>query len=230
MSTLQVSRLGALNTDSGGILLSNQIQQVQEPPGPLGGGAGQNPGVNRLSAYDGVVIPNLRLNVINRGDPAAGDALVELRTFDQVHYYQTAGAVLNLRTSVVPNAIYEFTYTSSGGAANIDFVLNPNGANYSNEFRDQYYFTVGGGGFSRVDQTLSTIYFDHLAGGTGVSPMGTFRFTTGPTNKYYTYKGSDNENLVFGYGRWTNNSRTWDFVGQLNFNGDNKRCWIRRIG
>ena len=209
MSTLKVSKLEALNTTSGGILLPT------------------------TQDFNGIQIPDLQLNVINRGAPAAGDALVELRSFDQVHFYSTAGAVLNLRTSLLQNAMYEFTYTSSGGTANIDFVLNPNGSEYGSEFRDQYYFTNGGDngtGFGRQDQTLNTIYFDHLGGGTGTSPMGTFRFTTGPTNKYYMYRGHDTGNLCFGYGRWTNNARTWDWVGQLNFNGDNKRCWVRRIG
>jgi hypothetical protein len=207
MSNVKLSKLEPLNTTSGGILFPTYSDDIS-----------------------GATIDNLRLNVIDRGAPAADGALVELRTFDQVHYYNTTGNVLNLRTSVIQGAVYELTYTSSGGAANIDFVLNPNGTQYTSEFRDQYYFTTGDGtGFSRLDQTLNTIYFDHLGGGSGSNPMGTLRFTTGPTNKYYMYRGSDDGNLCFGYGRWTNNSRTWDWVGQLNFNGDNKRCWVRRI-
>ena len=206
MSTLTVKKLEALSTTSGGIVLPSTV------------------------ADTGTTISNFKLNVINRGDPTLTDPLVELRSFDQVHYYATTGYILNLRTSVVQGAVYEFTYTSSGGISNIDFVLNPNGVNYTNEFIDQYYLTVNETEFARVTQTLPYAYFDHLGGSTGLNPMGTFRFTTGPTNKYYQYKGSDDGNLTFGYGRWTNNSRTWDWVGQLNFNGDNKRCWIRRVG
>lgn len=192
------------------------------------------------SENDEILIDDFSFNVINRGSPLSTDNLVELRCLNQIHYYETSGAVLYLRTSLVQNAIYEFTYTATGGSSNIDFTFKPNGNEYTGEFLGNYYSNVNNStsfgakiteeGDANV-QAFRTrlIYFDHYGGEIGTNPMGTFRFCTGPTNKYYQYKGSDTESLCFGYGRWTNNSRTWDWVGELNFYGDNKRVWIRRI-
>jgi hypothetical protein len=169
-------------------------------------------------------------NVINRGDPAAGAPLITLSDFTTSHYYETAGSVLQLRTGLVQNAVYELIYTASAGSANIDFVLQPNGATYGSEFFAYYRATDGAASFVQASQTLPQFYFDHLFGGTGADPMGRLWFTSGPTNKYAQYVGSDTTSLSIGYCRWTNNSRTWDWVGTLTFNGNNKRCWIRRVG
>jgi hypothetical protein len=169
-------------------------------------------------------------NVITRGSPSASDPLITLNDFTTSHYYETTGSVLQLRTGLVQNAVYELIYTTSGGSANIDFVLQPNGAGYGGEFFAYYRATDAAGAFLQATQTLPQFYFDHLFGGTGTDPMGRLWFTTGPTNKYAQYVGSDTTSLSVGYCRWTNNARTWDWVGTLTFNGDNKRCWIRRIG
>jgi hypothetical protein len=205
MSNVKLSRIEGLNTVLNGITLSN------EP--------------NR----NDVTISNIPFNIVDRGSPLVTDSLVQLNSFDQIHYYNTTGTILNLRTSLVQNAVYEFVYTSSGGAANIDFNLQPNGTTYASEFSQQYYLTNSANDFILVNQTFSSVVFDHYGGALGTSPMGRLRICTGPTNKHYQYQGSDTESLAVGYGRWTNNSRTWDWVGILNFNGDNKRCWIRRI-
>lgn len=202
MSTLRVSKLEGLSTSDGGITFSEL----------------------------GVEAPNVNLNVINRGSPSSSSTPVELRSFDQVHYYETTGSSVWLKTSLLQNSIYEFTYTSSGGSQNIDFVLQPNGSTYSNEFRSFYYLSGGGANLQRGDQTLSSIYFDHLGGGTGSNPMGTLRIHTGPLHKKFLYRGSDDgANLAIGTGFWTNDSRTWSQLGLLTFNGDNKRVWVRRI-
>jgi hypothetical protein len=208
MSNVKVSKIEGLNTSLNGISLSTEPNK------------------------NNVTIPNISFNIVNRGSPLVTDPLVLLNSFDQIHYYNTTGASLNLRTSLVQNAVYEFVYTASGGAANVDFNLQPNGTSYTSEFSHQYYLTNSSNAFQLVNQTFNTISFDHYGGALGTSPMGRLRFCTGPTNKHYQYQGSDTESLAVGYGRWTNNTRTWDWVGILggaNFGGDNKRCWIRRI-
>ena len=124
--------------------------------------------------------------------------------------------------------------------ANIDFAFRPNGIEYTNEFFGNYYSNVNSstnfgariteeGTAPEIEVRAKLIYFDHYSGVIGQNPMGTFRFCTGPNNKYYQYKGSDTESLCFGYGRWINDSRIWSWVGQLAFSGNNKRVWIRRI-
>jgi hypothetical protein len=203
MSYLKVSKIEGLST-SGGIRI---------PP----------------DASDYMSIDRLQFNVISRGSPSVSDPLVTLESFDQFHYYETTGTILNLRTGLLANSIYEFTYTSSAGVTNIDFVLQPNGTTYTNEFVSQYYHTLGAAAPSRINQTLSQIYFDHFGGLEGTNPMGTLRLSTGPTNKYMQYVGSDTASIAFGYCRWTNNARSWDWLGVLTFNGENKRCWVRRV-
>lgn len=207
MSNVKLSKIEGLNTSLNGITFSKE-------PGS-----------------DNVIIPNVSFNLVNRGAPLVTDPLVLLNSFDQIHYYNTTGSVLNLRTSLVQNAIYELVYTASGGTADINFTLQPNGTTYTSEFSRQYYLTDSATNFTLVNQTAASIVFDHYGGSVGVSPMGRFRFCTGPINKHYQYQGSDTESLCIGYGRWADNNlnRTWDWVGILNFNGDNKRCWIRRI-
>ena len=70
------------------------------------------------------------------------DALEEnllLDTFTQIHQYNTSGNVVYCHTGLVENAMYELTWQSSGGSANIDFALFPAGRRGgANVFRSQY--------------------------------------------------------------------------------------------
>jgi len=168
-------------------------------------------------------------NIIERGDPGSSEPLLLLENFNDVHYYYSSNNDMYMRTGLVPNAVYEMWYTSSGGASNVDLYLYPNGSTYGSEFRAHYRATDGSANFNRADQTLSHFYFDHFFGGSGADPAGKVWFTTGPTNKYMYYVGSDTSSLVIGYNKWTNNSRNWDWIGYHAFNGDNKRFWVRRV-
>ena len=77
-----------------------------------------------------------------------------------------------MRTQLVPNAVYEMWYTSSGGNSNIDLYLYPNGSTYGGEFRAHYRATDGSANFNRTDQTLNHFYLDHFFGGSGADPAG----------------------------------------------------------
>jgi hypothetical protein len=174
---------------------------------------------------------SVRPKIINMGNPDVSAALVTLDDFTTTHYYSAANGNLHLRTGLVQNAVYELIWTCSGGGVNVDFVIQPNGASYTNEFVHSVRITQSDVNLFPISfPTFSTFYFDHLNGGVGSEAMGRLWFTSGPSNKYAQYMGSDTVSLVLGYGRWTNNSRTWDWVGILIASGDNKKCWIRRIG
>ncbi|QPB08297.1 hypothetical protein [Synechococcus phage S-H9-2] len=197
------------------------------------GTSGFNTTEGELEIYNGTEwtpVSGGSSEVIDRGDPANLSNGFLLEDFNVVHYFQSSNNDVNIDSQLVENAVYEMTYTSSGGSANIDFYLRPNGVNHGSEFRSHYRATDGSANFNRADQTLSFFYFDHFFGGSGSDPMGKVWFTTGPTNKYMYYVGSDTASLSIGYCRWTNNSRNWNTVGFTGFNGNNKRFWVRRIG
>jgi hypothetical protein len=170
--------------------------------------------------------------IINRGSPGQGDVPLLLSSLNTIHYYETTGSSLFLKTGLVEDAIYEMIYTSSGGTANIDFVMYPNGLTYSTEFNSLYRSTTQTtGSFDLRNQTSrAEIYFDHQTGTLGSESMGRLTIFTGPYNKSYMYTGSDTgPSLAYGYGTWTNDNRKWEWFGHIIFNGDNKRAWIRRI-
>lgn len=175
----------------------------------------------------------LEPSIINRGNTTN---LLLLTNLNEIHYYETTGSILYLSTRMVPNAIYELTYTSSGGVENTDFSLFPNGVSYVGEFAQYYRATTGtSGSFDQVSQAIDYIYFDHQFGGDGNNSMGKLVIHSGvDSSGYYKmcfYFGADDgNNVACGYNRWTNNFRTWGWIGTLNFSGDNKRCWVRRIG
>ena len=171
----------------------------------------------------------LEPTIINRGSTTTQ---LELSSFNEIHFYSTTSNSLYLPTLLLENAWYEFTYTASGGSNNIDFVLQPNNSTYSGEFQSLYRATQGGNGsFDKANQNNSQIYFDHQYGGGGGSPVGRLTLYTGPVGKTsFYFGGDDGANLCTGYNRWTNDSRKWEELGFLTFNGNNKKCWVRRIG
>jgi hypothetical protein len=196
------------------------------------GTSGYNTTDGNLEIYNGtewIPVGSSQVNFIDRGDPGDGSNGLLLEDYNTVHYFYSSNNSVFIDTKLVTDAVYEMTYTSSGGSANIDFYLFPNGTTYGGEFRAHYRATDGSANFQRADQTLNHFYFDHFFGGSGDAPMGKVWFTTGPANKYMYYLGSDTASLSIGYNRWTNDGRSWDWVGYNAFNGDNKRFWVRRV-
>ena len=173
----------------------------------------------------------LEPSIINRGNSSN---LLLLTNLNEIHYYETTGDFLNLSTKMVPNAIYELTYTSSEGSENTDFVLFPNGASYVNEFEQFYRATTESNGiFDQRNQAQNFIYFDHQAGYDGNNSMGKLVIHSGAGNSYkmcFYFGADDGTSVSYGYNRWINDSRIWDRIGILSFAGNNKRCWVRRIG
>jgi hypothetical protein len=182
-------------------------------------------------------INNLGPNIIYRDGDNSSLPLMQLSEFNQIHVYTSVmnNALVYLRTSLVQNALYEIWNNSASGGVNIDARLFPNGTSYANEFATSYRLhEQTTSNFVKVIQTPTEFYFDQQAGGLGTRPTQHWVFSTGPTNKYVQFEGADNgPSLAIGYGRWTNNSRTWDWVGYISTSGallPFKRCWIRRIG
>jgi len=228
-TTLQTN----LTFQSGTSITMPSWQTADRPSNVAVGASGYNTTEGNLEIYNGTgwdPVGSSQWEVINRGDPGDGNGGFLLEDFNTVHYFESSNNSVYIDTQLVDNAVYEMTYTSSGGSANIDFYLYPNGSTYGSEFRAHYRATDGSANFNRADQTLNHFYFDHFFGGSGSDPMGKIWFTTGPNNKYMYYLGSDTASLSIGYNRWTNNSRTWSWVGYNAFNGNNKRFWVRRIG
>jgi len=162
-------------------------------------------------------------NVAGYGRAYTDELGPPLMNFNEVHYYETPGASLLLYTRMLRDAFYEFTYTSSGGAENTDFVLYPNGLTYGGQFQAVYRATQGSNGsFDEANQTLNHFYFDHQFGGDGNNSMGQMIMYTGNgtgADKMCFYFGADDgTNVSYGFNRWTNDSV------------ENKRCWIRRLG
>jgi hypothetical protein len=195
----------------------------------------------QINSSTGEVSPasgcNFRYTTLNLGGTNPIQSLTLLKSLNYIHYYETTGSILYLRTQMLQDALYELTYTSSGGAENTDFVLQPNGVDYASEFASSYRLTRQTDGvFIAQNQTLPNFYFDHQAGGDGNNSMGKLIMYSGTSvgresqNMRCMYFGCDDgTNVAWGYSRWTT-TRYWEWVGTLNFSGDNKRCWIRRIG
>jgi hypothetical protein len=193
-------------------------------------------GVTNISIDSNTGIPlfpsGIEPIVISRGSPSSTDSPLLLSNLNTIHYYQTAGNSLFLKTELLEDSIYEMTYTSSGGSPNADFILYPNGMTYSTEFNSFYRATTQTTGvFTLLNQpNRAEIYFDHQLGSLGTESMGRLTIFTGPYIKSYMYTGSDTgPSLAYGYGTWTNDSRKWEWFGHMIFNGDNKRAWIRRV-
>ena len=184
-----------------------------------------------------------RANISPGGGLISEDAMgLQLTSLNEIHYYETTGDTLWLYTRMLPNAIYEVTYTSSGGSENTDFGLFPNGASYAGQFNSHYRYTNGANGnFDQVNQTgLSYMYFDHQAGGDGNESMGRMTIHSGTSNlpgdlsgfnnKMMFYFGADDgTNVAYGYNRWADNTVPWTWIGYISFSGNNKRAWVRRI-
>ena len=182
-------------------------------------------------------ITNLNPNIIYRNGDDSSISLLTLSSFNDIHVYtsSTNNAILHMRTGLVSNSLYEmWLIAASGTTTNIDPGLYPNGASYANEFTQSYRATQqADAGFIRKIQTGPRFWFDHQEGGLGTAPMCHYIFSTGPINKYVQFEGADTgPSLSTGYGRWTNNSRTWDYVGYIDYLASLpfKRSWIRRIG
>ena len=186
---------------------------------------------NGIEFFDGKLkVDNMGFQRINRGAASSSTSLLLLEHFNQHHYYAySGGANIVCRTSLVANAVYDMVILSNGGTANIDFVCQPNGNNYSNQFNTCHYFSGSGGDIvDRQELTQSNWYFDHFGGGDGSDGFIQVRFTTDGLYKRMLYRGSDSRSLCFGRADW-NTSTSWSWVGNLNFNGDNKRLWIWRV-
>ena len=178
------------------------------------------------------IVNNLIPNIISR-EGANSTPLLSLESFNEVHYYTQSqpNNLIQIRTSLVQNALYELWSVVPQSDNNIDISIQPNGQTYANEFNSSYY--ADGGSFQRFAQpNQASFYFDHYGGGNGNEPVDHFIISTGPTNKYVQIEGSDSDSLVHGYSRWTNNSRTWSWFGTISYsaNSVDKRVWIRRIG
>jgi len=193
---------------------------------------------------DGVITApsGLEPNVIDRGNTPIP---LILSSFNDIHYYNNVGSstpeIIDLGTQMISDSVYELTFTGSGGA-NINVVLRPNFLTYENVFDFYYSHTDGSTGvFVRSLGTFSFIYFDHQGGTGGSNPMGRMVILNGSLGKEKgcTYFGCDRptptgtypaiSNVVFGFNRWNNLSFSWNVVGRLEFSGNNKRVWIRRI-
>jgi hypothetical protein len=182
-------------------------------------------------------IANLEPNIIFRDGDSSTLALLELSSFNEIHVYTsiTNNNTIWMRTSLVQNAIYEIWNNCASGGANIDARLFPNGTSYTGEFVSSYRANVlADSTFIRAIQTQPQFYFDHLSGVAGTRPTQHWVFSTGPSNKYMQFEGADNApGFAIGYSRWTNDTRTWDWVGSITTTDPAlpyKRCWIRRIG
>lgn len=181
-------------------------------------------------------ITNLNPNIIYRNGDDSSLSLLTLSSFNDIHVYtsNTYNATLYMRTGLVTNSLYEMWTVCDAGTTNIDPGLYPNGVAYTDEFTQSYRSTQQSDGtfVSRIE-TGPRFWFDHQNGALGTAPMSHYIFSTGPTNKYVQFEGADTgPSLSTGYGRWTNNSRTWDYVGYIDYLAllAFKRSWIRRIG
>lgn len=169
--------------------------------------------------------------VISRGNPGAGSPLALLNIGDTHYYFGGSTSAVQISTEMAENSVYELSYyTTFGGNNNQDFVLNPNYTTYGNQFRHFYW---GSPTVYVFDQTLSTIYFDHYAGGVGTGPNGLLTIHNYRDGKTYTYRGSDTGSVCLGTGSWTNQSQQWQFVGTMVLSGfvnANWKIFVRRIG
>ncbi len=183
-----------------------------------------------------VNLNNLEPNIIFRDGSNASLSLLQLSNLNEVHVYTniTPSNLLYLRSSLVNNALYEVVSLTAGDGVNIDFRLFPNGTTYTNEMIGLYWLNAEVAlTWDRVQVTDGAFYFDHVGGTGGTAPMNRFVFTTGPTNKYVQYEGFDSHpGMACGYSRWTNNTRSWDWAGFINYGPtlNIKRAYIRRIG
>jgi hypothetical protein len=182
-------------------------------------------------------INNLNPNIIYRDGDNSSLPLMQLSEFNQIHVYTSVinNALVYLRTSLVQNALYEIWNNCAEGDVNIDARLFPNGTTYTGEFVSSYRANVlSNSTFIRVIQTQPQFYFDHLSGIAGTRPTQHWVLSTGPNYKYVQFEGADTgPSLAIGYSRWTNDARTWDWVGYISTTNPSlpfKRCWIRRIG
>lgn len=181
-------------------------------------------------------INNLEPNIIFRDGDNSTLPLLELSSFNEIHVYTSTltNNTIWLRTSLVQNAVYEIWNNSAGGA-NVDARLFPNGTAYDNEFISYYRLNVlADSTFIKTSIPIAVFYFDQLSGVTGGRPAQHWVFSTGPNYKYVQFEGADTgPGLAIGYARWTNDTRTWNWIGYIS--GTNaefpfKRCWVRRIG
>ena len=195
---------------------------------------------------------NIQYEVVGRPNDALEENLL-LDTFTQIHQYNTAGSIVYCHTGLVENAMYELTWQSADGTQNIDWVLYPAGRRGgANVFRSQYRATQeGDANFNSANQSLNRFYIDHQFGGSGTEGFGKVFLYTGArdtmrdtqhnenqnprSHRRLFYCGGDRRSFAHGYARWLNVQVTerqemWDWVGVLEFNGDNKRVWVRRIG
>lgn len=195
---------------------------------------------------------NIQYEVVGRPNDALEENVL-LDTFTQIHQYNTSGSTVYCHTGLVENAMYELTWQSSGGSANIDWVLYPAGRRGGADvFRSNYRATQeGDGNFNSANQSLNRFYIDHQFGGSGTEGFGKIFMYTGArdtmrdtqhnentnprSHRRMFYCGGDRRSVAHGYARWLNVQVTqrqemWDWVGVLEFNGDNKRVWVRRIG
>jgi hypothetical protein len=181
-------------------------------------------------------IRNLQPNIIHRNGNDAGPSLITLSSFNEVHVYTSGvyNSQLFIRTSLVSGALYEMWIMAEPGTANVDPGFYPNATSYTGEFATSYRSTQQADGtFIRRIETTERFWFDHQNGGAGTAPMMHIIFSTGPTNKYMQFEGADTgPSLSTGYGRWTNDTRTWDWFGYIDFSMSSsfKRAWLRRIG
>jgi len=182
-------------------------------------------------------IQNLQVNLICRNGADSSLPLITLSSYNDVHLYTSNenNSLIYLRTSLVSNSLYELWIISAPGSSNVDPGFYPNGSSYSGEFTQSYRATNdANNAFDRRLETLERFWFDHQGGGSGNVLMEHVICSTGPTNKYMQFEGADNgPSLSTGYGRWTNDSRTWDWFGYINFaphSSSFKRAAIRRIG
>lgn len=184
----------------------------------------------------------LQPNIINRGNSTAP---LILRSFNDIHFYNNVGSSdpfnIYLGTQMVPDSVYELTFTGSGGT-NIDIILYPNFLTYNGVFDFYFRHTSGTDGiFGQASGTYGSIYFDHQGGTQGDNPMGRMVIFNGSigTEKGCMYFGCDRptpnptypaiSDVVFGFCRWNNLSFSWDTIGTLSFIGTDKRVWVRRI-
>jgi hypothetical protein len=174
---------------------------------------------------------------IDRGNPGSGSPLL-LSRLDESHlYYGTSITSLAIPTTMVENAVYQLSYSTSGSNPNVDIVIQPNYTTYASQFRTTYFASYPAAppiypppGF--IEQVLSNFYFDHQAGGTGITPAGNFIIYNYRAVKLVQYFGGDSLSYASGTGRWNNSTDQWLNIGNLTgfTGGTDVFAIVRRIG
>lgn len=166
---------------------------------------------------------------INRGNPGSGSPLLLSKLGEVHHYSANSVTTIDISTEMVEDSMYELYYTwTDQSGTNCDPNILPNYTTYGSQFTGFYW---GSPGFAVFNQTLSSFYTDHYAGGVGNLAVGRYILFNRRGHKQIIYQGGDTESVCQGAVRWNNNTTQWQYVGRMSgYPSGNIKVWVRRIG